>query len=89
MSSLHEGRFKLFCYILGESVPPFSVNIVATETVGDLKDEIMSKIQPITGNVVAAQLKLWKVNLQLSPRTDSRRYGFSIVKRHPQLLRLN
>jgi len=61
MSSLYAGIFKLFCYILGESVPPFPINIAARETVGDLKDEILKKSQPILGNVAAAQLKLWKV----------------------------
>jgi len=58
---MSSGSIKLFCYILGESVPPFPINIAATETVGDLKDEILKKNRPILGNVAAAQLKLWKV----------------------------
>jgi hypothetical protein len=52
----------LFCWILGVSDSPFSIDIEDSKTVDHLKKAIV-KEKPVTfANVEADQLKLWKVS---------------------------
>ena len=54
--------YKLFCLIENSSTA-FSVTIVATETVDDLKKRIKDEKSNALQNVDADQLKLWKVEI--------------------------
>jgi hypothetical protein len=58
MSALHSGMF--LCYILEQS-DAFHVDILASDTVSDLKDAILSKNPNTFVGVDAYQLKVWKV----------------------------
>jgi hypothetical protein len=59
MATTTNNDFKLFCWVLGTSINPFPVNISKSETVGDLKEAIKSKME-LHGP--ASDLTLWKVS---------------------------
>jgi hypothetical protein len=62
MASNHPPRsLTLFCWILGVSNHPFSVDIEDTRTVDHLKEAIVKKKPTAFANVDPDQLTLWKV----------------------------
>ncbi|KAG8810124.1 hypothetical protein FRC17_003081 [Serendipita sp. 399] len=62
MSGPHLESYKIFCIIEGQN-SPFPIEIISSETVGDLKDKIKEK-DPITlGNFPAHTLTLYLVNI--------------------------
>jgi len=61
MSSLYAGNIKLFCFILKKSENTFHVDIAASKTVSDLKEDILAKNSNTLGNVDSHQLNLYKV----------------------------
>jgi 2-keto-4-pentenoate hydratase/2-oxohepta-3-ene-1,7-dioic acid hydratase in catechol pathway len=52
----------LFCWILDVSDRSFSISIDDTQTVDDLKEEILAKKSTTFASVGADQLTLWKVS---------------------------
>jgi hypothetical protein len=55
-------KMKLFCWIIGKSSSPFTVDLGKDDTVYDLKEAVMMK-KPITlAGLEADQLTVWKVS---------------------------
>jgi len=55
----------LNCWILGGTTS-FPVEILPSENIGQLKDAIKKKKEPVLNHIAADQLEIWKVN---DPRT--------------------
>jgi len=53
---------KLFCWIIDKSEDPFAVDIANSDTVSDLKDEIMKKKCHALAGLDADQLTVGKVS---------------------------
>ncbi|KAF9081546.1 hypothetical protein BGX27_004860 [Mortierella sp. AM989] len=60
-------KVELFCILDGDSTA-FSVNIEASDTVGDLKDAIKKKQAPVLDDIRASDLALWHVAIPSAPK---------------------
>lgn len=71
---------KLFCWILGKSERPFSVDVAHEDTVDDLKEEVMKKNSHALAGLDAVQLTIYKFSIKITKNLKNELSKYQLVE---------